>query len=163
MILGNGDIASVLNDRDDAIFFASGVSNSMETNQDNFNRERRLLIELYGTTKCLVYFSTIAADDVTKKDIPYIRHKLEMESLAESLFENYIIIRIGNITWGTNPNTFLNNIRTRIKNKESVVLHDEYKYMINKEQLLLITDNLPLIGKNRICVFGEMKKVKDLI
>jgi dTDP-4-dehydrorhamnose reductase len=162
MIVGRGDIASVLNDREGAIFFASGVSNSSETNEDNYNRERKLLVE-QDEHKCLFYFSTINVDDVTKQNNRYIRHKLEMENIIAALFENYVIIRIGNITWGTNPNTFLNNIRNRIRNNEAVVLRDEYKYMIDKEQLLLLTDNLPLVGKHRISVFGEMKKVKDLI
>ena len=78
-------------------------------------------------------------------------------------FQNYNIIRIGNITWGTNPNTFINYIKNKIKNKEDVEIKDEYKYMIDKEQLTLLTNNLPLIGQNQISVFGKMAKVKDLI
>ena len=39
MIIGKGDIASILNDREGAIFFASGVSNSSETNELAFKRE----------------------------------------------------------------------------------------------------------------------------
>ena len=35
--------------------------------------------------------------------------------------------------------------------------------MIDKEQLVLLTNNLPLTGKNTISVFGRMAKVKDLI
>ena len=162
MIIGKGDIASALNDREGAIFFASGVSNSSETRISEFNREISLLCK-QDRNKCLFYFSTITVDDITKKDIPYIQHKMKMESLVHSYFENYNIIRIGNITWGTNPNTFLNYINNKIKNNEAVVLRDEYKYMIDKKQLLLLTDNLPLAGQNRLSVFGEMKKVKDLI
>ena len=36
MIIGNGDIASVLNDREGAIFFVSGVSNSNEIRESEF-------------------------------------------------------------------------------------------------------------------------------
>ena len=35
--------------------------------------------------------------------------------------------------------------------------------MIDKEQLVLLTNNLPLIGQNQISVFGRMAKVKELI
>jgi len=35
--------------------------------------------------------------------------------------------------------------------------------MIDKEQLVLLTDNLPLTGQNQISVFGQMAKVKDLL
>ena len=45
MIVGNGLIASsfIKHDNDDVIIFASGVSNSLETNQDKFDREIDLL------------------------------------------------------------------------------------------------------------------------
>jgi hypothetical protein len=86
-----------------------------------------------------------------------------MELFIKSNFENYNIIRIGNITWGNNPNTFINYIKNKIKNGEPVEIKDEFKYLIDKEQLILLTDNLPLIGQNTISVFGRMAKVKELI
>jgi hypothetical protein len=162
MIIGKGDVASVLNDREGAIFFASGVSKSSETNEAEFNRE----IELLGKqdrTKCLFYFSSIALDDSSKVGNRYLAHKATMELVIKSNFPNYNIIRIGNITWGNNPNTFINYIRNKIKNGEPVEIKDEFKYLIDKEQLLLLTDNLPLIGQNTISVFGKMAKVKELI
>lgn len=78
-------------------------------------------------------------------------------------FKNYNIIRIGNIDWGINPNTFLNKLRAKKEAGEKLDVFDEYRYMISKEQLLMLTDNLPLIGQNEINVFGTMAKVKDLI
>lgn len=161
MIVGRGDIASVLNDRDGAIFFVSGVSNSNETRESEFMREIELL-DKQDKTKCLFYLSSIAVDDMSKNS-QYLQHKRKMELLIKSNFENYNIIRIGNITWGNNPNTFINYIKNKIKNGEYVEIKDEYKYMIDKEQLVLLTDNLPLIGQNTICVFGRMAKVKDLL
>jgi hypothetical protein len=161
MIVGTGDIASVLNDRDGAIFFAAGVSNSSEKRESEFNREYELLNK-QDKNKCIFYFSSIAIDDISKNS-EYLQHKRRMELFIKSNFENYNIIRIGNITWGTNPNTFINYIRNKIKNGEPVEIKDEYKYMIDKEQLVLLADNLPLIGQNQISVFGRMAKVKELI
>jgi hypothetical protein len=161
MIIGKGDIASVLNDREGAIFFASGVSKSTETKESEFLREIELL-KKQDTSKCIFYFSSIAVDDINKNN-QYIEHKRKMELLIKSNFENYNIIRIGNITWGSNPNTFINYIKNKIKNGETIEIKDEYKYMIDKEQLVLLTNNLPLIGQNTICVFGRMAKVKDLL
>ena len=40
---------------------------------------------------------------------------------------------------------------------------DEYRFVISKEQLLLLTDNLPLTGQNEICAFGIMDKVHNLV
>jgi hypothetical protein len=161
MIVGRGDIASVLNDRDGAIFFVSGVSNSNETRESEFMREIELL-DKQDKTKCLFYLSSIALDDMSKNS-QYLQHKRKMELLIKSNFENYNIIRIGNITWGSNPNTFINYIKNKKSKGESVEIKDEYKYVIDKEQLVLLTDNLPLIGQNTICVFGRMAKVAELV
>ena len=161
MIVGRGDIASVLNDREGAIFFASGVSKSTEIKESEFMREIELL-DKQDKTKCLFYFSTIALDDVNKNN-QYHAHKRRMELLIKSNFENYNIIRIGNITWGSNPNTFINYIKNKKSKGESVEIKDEYKYVIDKEQLLLLTNNLPLTGQNTICVFGRMAKVAELV
>ena len=161
MIVGRGDIASVLNDRDGAIFFVSGVSNSNETRESEFMREIELL-EKQDKTKCIFYFSSITVDDMSKNS-QYLQHKRRMELLVKSNFENYNIIRIGNITWGNNPNTFINYIKNKKSKGESVEIKDEYKYVIDKEQLVLLTDNLPLTGQNTICVFGRMAKVAELV
>ena len=161
MIVGRGDIASVLNDRDGAIFFVSGVSNSNETRESEFMREIELL-DKQDKTKCIFYFSSITLDDITKNS-DYLAHKRKMELFIKSNFENYNIIRIGNITWGNNPNTFINYIKNKIKKGEPVEIKDEFKYLIDKEQLLLLTDNLPLTGQNTISVFGRMAKVAELV
>lgn len=86
-----------------------------------------------------------------------------MEQLIKETCHNYNIIRIGNISWGSNPNTFINYIRNKKAKGEPVEIRDEWKYLISKEQLLLLTDNLPLTGKNEISVFGECKKVIDCL
>jgi hypothetical protein len=163
MIVGRGDIASVLNDRDGATFFVSGVSNSNEIRDSEFMREMDLL-DKQDRTKCLFYFSSISVDDNEKvNSSKYLQHKLKMEMFIKSNFENYNIIRIGNITWGSNPNTFINYIKNKKNKGEPVEIKDEYKYVINKEQLLLLTDNLPLITQNTIGVFGKMAKVNEFI
>ena len=161
MIVGRGDIASVLNDREEAIFFVSGVSNSNETRESEFMREIELL-DKQDKTKCIFYFSSITVDDMSKNS-QYLQHKRRMELLVKSNFENYNIIRIGNITWGSNPNTFINYIKNKKSKGESVEIKDEYKYVIDKEQLVLLTDNLPLTGQNTLCVFGRMAKVAELV
>ena len=163
MIVGRGDIASILNDRDDVTFFASGVSNSNEIREEEYEREKKLLFQ-QDKNRCLVYFSSIAIDIKEKyENSRYLKHKKQMEDLIKLNFKNYVIIRIGNINWGVNPNTFINYIRNKIKNKEAVQILDEYKFILEKKELLLLTDNLPSIGQFQISVFGQMKKVKDLL
>jgi hypothetical protein len=67
------------------------------------------------------------------------------------------------LTGDKNPNTFINALRAKKAKGEPFEILDEYRWMINKEELLLLTNNLPLIGQNEINVFGRMAKVKDLI
>lgn len=165
MIIGSGNIASVLTDREGAIFFASGVSNSGCTDEAKFMREKLTLVYCAAlpsriTKSCIFYFSSIQAET---KDTPYLRHKLQMEGIIKSRCKNYNIIRIGNIDWDTNPNTFLNFLRNKIANNEEVKILDEYRYMIDAKTLNMLCQSLPLTGQNTINAFSYMAKVKDLI
>lgn len=160
MIIGHGDIAQVLTDREGAIFFASGVSNSQCTDESQYQREKDLLKVFHNSYLSLFYFSSIC---VNMSDTRYSKHKLEMEELVRENFKNYNIIRLGNIIWGENPHTFINYLRREISYGHLVTIKDEWKYLVSKENLLLMTNNLPLKGQNEISIFGEMRKVKDCL
>lgn len=159
MIVGQGDIASVLTDHPDLIIFASGVSNSNCTDSAQFEREYLLLIQ-QDKRKTLIYFSSIYVD---QKCTHYFLHKRNMERVINMWFPNHNIIRIGNIDWGTNPNTFLNFLKNRIKHGLPFCVVDEYKYMITKDDLNMLVHSLPKTGKNKISAFSYMAKVKDLL
>lgn len=159
MILGSGDIASILHDRDGALFFASGVSDSGCEDEAQFIREIKLL-DQQNRDQFIFYFSSM---QVFYSGSRYARHKVCMETLIKQWFDHYCIIRLGNITWGNNPRTFLNFIRNCRKEGIPVPIRDEWKFMSNKDQVLMITDNLPLHGRHEISVFREMKKVIDLV
>ena len=88
MIIGNGDLASVLPDREDLIFFASGVSNSQETRESEYQREVDLLMK-QNRDSHIVYFSTLASFYSRTR---YVDHKLNMESLIKRYFKKYTII-----------------------------------------------------------------------
>lgn len=159
MIIGSGDIAKVLHDREGAVFFVSGVSDSSCTDEAEFDREIDLLLTM-PRDKCIFYFSSIA---IYTKSSPYMTHKLNVEHEVKSHWKNCNIIRIGNISWGANPNTFLNYLRAQIDAGKPVEIYDEYRYMINKKELLLITDSLPLTGQNEINIFSQKARVINLL
>lgn len=165
MIIGSGDIASVLQDREGAVFFASGVSNSQSTNEEQFYREAKLLVKTINANKdkCLFYFSSLQLSVEGQKITPYLDHKILMELLIKQHASNYNIIRIGNIPWGTNPNTFMNYFRNCLDKGLEYKVFDEYRYLISKEELLLLTNNLPLIGQNTISVTGRIVKVQTIV
>ncbi|WP_312389417.1 hypothetical protein [Chryseobacterium sp.] len=141
MIIGNGLIANALKNIDtkDNLFFASGVSNSLETRRSEFEREFTLLkdtLEKYPENK-LIYFSTLSVNDQSKQDSHYVLHKLEMEDFIKSHFKNYLILRIGNIVGkGGNPNTLFNYLRNQITTDNKFTVHN------NARRLLIDMDDI---------------------
>lgn len=127
MIIGNGDIASVIIDKENITFFASGVSNSRETDNLKFLRESALLGR-QDKNRHLVYFSSLS---IYYSDTPYTRHKKIMEDLvSKSLFKSYTIIRLGNISWGKNPNTLINYLKAH----PEAEIQKVYRHIVGKDE-----------------------------
>lgn len=158
MIVGNGDIAKVLKDRDGFIFFASGVSNSRETDENEYQREERLLIS-QDQSKHLVYFSSLA---VFSSNIRYIKHKRSMEKIVKNYFKHYTIVRIGNIDWGKNPNTIINYLRNQKKKGETMEIQDTYRYIVDKDEFLYWINLIPE-WDCEMSIPGERLTVKEIV
>lgn len=139
MIVGNGDIASVLKDKEELLFFASGVSDSRETRSKAFQREFDLLME-QDRTKHLVYFSSLA---VLSGYSPYIQHKRMIERAVKMFFPTYTIIRIGNITWGSNPHTLINFFKGQKARGEIIVAQDVFRYIVDEDEFLYWVSLIP--------------------
>lgn len=154
MMLGHGDIASVLPKRDDLLFFASGVSNSQERRQSEYRREVDLLLQ-QPRDNHVVYFSSLA---IFYSDTPYTRHKVFMETLVKKLFPTYTIFRIGNITWGKNPHTLINYLRAH----PEAEIQDVYRYILSKEEFLHWVAMIPE-WSCEINVPGRMLKVRQIV
>jgi len=129
MIVGNGDISGVLTDKEDRIYFASGVSNSQETRESEYDREIALLRE-QNHSMHLIYFSSLS---IFYSRTRYTFHKRMMEKLVRLSFHRYTIIRMGNIAWGKNPHTLINFISNKIRNREPFEIQDVYRYVVDKE------------------------------
>lgn len=141
MIIGTGLIANSLQniDTNEVLYFASGVSNSLETKETEFEREFNLLSNALNGNKekKFIYFSTLSVQDQSKQNSHYVLHKLEMETYIKNNSDNYLILRIGNIVGkGGNPNTLFNFLKTKIKNNSRFVLHR------NARRLLLDIDDI---------------------
>jgi len=155
MIVGSGSLSKLLNDREGVIFFAAGVGDSQCVDDIQYLREAKLLLSFRNDERMFVYFSSISKFLVKSR---YIENKKINEWRIKSWFNNFTIIRIGNIWECTNPNTFINAYK-----RQPYEPREEYKYMISKEQLNFITDNLPLKGKHEISVFGELLTVAECL
>ena len=135
MIVGNGLIAKALQkiDAPEMVFFASGVSNSLETNKTAFEREVNLLKKTIEENdgKKLMYFSTLSIEDQSKQDSAYVLHKIEIENYIKNHCKNYLVLRIGNIVGnGGNENTLFNFLKNKIKGSENFNLHTKARRLL---------------------------------
>ena len=170
MIIGKGLIAKAFekyNDNDNVIIFSSGVSNSSETRESEFEREESLLKESLPLNKKLIYFSTVSVVDGSLKS-PYINHKIKMENLISDNHSNYLIFRLP-IVIGNNANkiTFFNSLKDKINNGEELKVFNVSRYLIDVDDL---SNTLPILiddenEKNKtlnIC-YDNFSSVKNII
>jgi len=157
-IVGNGDIASALKDKPDFLYFASGVSNSLETREEEYKKEKDLLFS-QNVYDHIVYFSSLS---IFYKVSRYTQHKLEMEDIIKTRFEHYTIMRLGNISWGKNPNTLINHLRNEYKSGRPLEIQDVYRYIIDKDEFLHWVDLIPNWNCEMNCP-GRRLKVKDIV
>jgi nucleoside-diphosphate-sugar epimerase len=145
IIIGDGLLANAfqeINISDDFILFASGVSNSNEINNDEFNREKFLIqnaITKYKS-KIFIYFSScdvIYADKLSKA---YYYHKLDMEKYIIENINKYYIFRLPQVIGKSKNkklliNYFLDSINN---NKEIIAFSNAYKNIISTNSILTI-------------------------
>jgi hypothetical protein len=109
------------------IIFASGVSNSKETNNNDFNREIELISKVIDENKNLkfIYFSCVLVNIV---DNDYFKHKLNVESIIKQKSNNYLIFRIPQIIGNAgNKNNLVNYFKKSIKNGDELEVFNETK------------------------------------
>lgn len=128
MIIGNGLIAKSMQtiDAENVLFFASGVSNSLETRDFEFERELNLLKNTIANHpgKTFVYFSTCSIYDSSKNNSHYVLHKLKMEQIIADSCDQYYILRVSNaVGKGGNPNLLVNYLVGAIESKTKITVH----------------------------------------
>ncbi len=148
MIIGQGLIASLFqdNDREDIVFFASGVSNSLETRPEEFLREENLIKKTAeeNPDKVFIYFSTCSIYDSSKTGSDYVLHKLKMEQLVKHSCEKHLILRVSNaVGKGGNPNLLMNYLIRSINNNETIDVHTKAtRNLVDAEDIKNITFHL---------------------
>lgn len=151
MVIGKGLIASLfINCVEDinhnVVFFASGVSNSLEERNEAFEREEKMLLETINehSEKKFVYFSTCSIYDPTKHQSKYVLHKLKMENIIKSECKSYLILRVSNATGkGGNPNLLMNYLINAITHNKIIDVYVRAtRNIIDTEDIKNITLNL---------------------
>lgn len=148
MIIGSGDIAKAIQDREGFIFYASGNSNRHPIKPCESDKE-------VGLDEMFVYFSTLS---IYYSDSEYTKHKIEEEQEIKRKLVNYCIVRIGNITWGDNPNTIINHLR-----KDQSRIDDTYRYLIDQDELNHWLQLIPRYGKHEFNITGRRMKVSEIV
>ena len=121
MIVGSGMIAKAFKEYGNSnkvLIFAKGVSNSLETKKEEFERETALLLETIEKyrDRTLVYFGTCSALDSQNNYNAYIEHKVKMENIIQENCKNYFIFRLPQVVGKATSPTLINFLATHIKN-----------------------------------------------
>lgn len=157
-IIGNGDIAKALSEVPKFVidpnitFMASGLSNSTNVTYADYKREVDLIYRY--DHRHLVYFSSLS---VYYSKSEYATYKKDIENIVMKC-NSYTIVRIGNITWGNNPNTLLNYLKAHPEAEK----RDEIRYLVDKEEFLHWMDKIRPNTKDIMNITGRMVNVKDL-
>ena len=143
MVIGNGLIAKAFKkfkNNNSIVIFASGVSDSLQTNPDEFTREKNLLIENLKPGKKLIYFSTCCIQDVSLQQGSYVHHKKEIENLIQQKQDPYIIFRLPIIVGkSNNPHTLTNFFYNKIAGNEPFQVYaNSCRYLLDIEDAVKI-------------------------
>jgi nucleoside-diphosphate-sugar epimerase len=99
LIVGSGMMARAFGSFEGqrgVVIFASGVSDSLETAESAFARERDLLARTRAQhpEALLVYFGTCSVDDPDRAPTAYVAHKLRMETMLEQSSAPWLVLRL---------------------------------------------------------------------
>ena len=146
MIVGNGLLATAFSPRfasDRALtVFASGVANSRETRQAEFERERDLLQHTLQAAPVLVYFSTCSVHDPELSQSPYVQHKLAMEQIVQGAGPQHAIVRLPQVVGlSANPHTLTNYLYRQISAGERFQL-----WLQARRNLIDVTDIVAIVS-----------------
>lgn len=145
MIIGNGLLARKFvsySHNDDFLIFAAGVSNSKESLQSEFEREKELLLNTMkkNSSKKIIYFSTCSMYDTYFQNNNYVNHKLEMESLIATHFKKYLILRLPQVVGKNNQSQLTGFLYKKILNDETFELYDIERNIIDISDIKTIVD-----------------------
>lgn len=149
MIVGSGMIANrfiCYKNDEEKIIFASGVSNSKDTIEQNFLREFKLLDKTIrdNPRKTLVYFSTCSVEDEDLQNARYVIHKKSIEKFIKDNSNAYYLFRISNLAGvSNNPYTLLNYfIFNILQNNSLTVWKNAFRNILGIDDMYLIADDI---------------------
>jgi hypothetical protein len=159
MIIGKGSVASVLEDRDDLVFFASGVSNSSCIDEKEYEREFNLL-KTVPTDKHVVYFSNLG---IYYKQDRYTQHKRDVEEYIRNNYTSYTIVRIEVCEWVKTPNTILNVFKRQLAEGIEPKIQDTTRYVLSLDEFLYWVRMIQSGVRNEMNVLGRKLTIAQIV
>lgn len=132
----------IYENNNDVLIFASGVSNSSEKKEAEYQREFELLKENVNFPGKIIYFSTISIFDPSLEDTKYVLHKKKIEKYLLENCKSFLVFRLPIIIGKSqNKNTFFNYFKNKLSQDNEVTIKNFSKrYIIDIES---ITQELP--------------------
>jgi len=159
MIVGRGSIAMVLEDRNDLVFFASGVSNSACIDEEEYLREFELLKSI-STDQHIVYFSNLG---IYYKEDRYTNHKKEIEEYIRNSYKSYTIVRIEVCEWVKTPNTILNFFKRQLSEGIEPTIQDTTRYVLGLDEFLYWVRMIKSGVRNEMNIFGRKMTIAEIV
>lgn len=159
MIIGNGSIAKILEDRDDIVFFASGVSNSSCVDEKEYEREFNLL-KTVPTDNHIVYFSNLG---IYYKQDRYTQHKIDIEEYIRNHYKSYTIVRIEVCEWVTTPNTILNIFKRQLSQGIEPTIQDTTRYVLSLSEFLYWLRLIKSGIRNEMNILGRKLTIAQIV
>jgi hypothetical protein len=159
MIIGKGSIASVLPNRNDLVFFASGVSNSTCIDEEEYKREFNLL-KTVPVNEHIVYFSNLG---IYYKEDRYTNHKREIEEYIRNYYKSYTIVRIEVCEWVKTPNTILNFFKKQLNEGIEPTIQDTTRYVLSLNEFLYWIEMIKSGVKNEMNILGRKITIAQIV
>ena len=161
MVIGKGMLAKAFcfyEQDENIILFASGVSNSKETKEEEFLKELNLLKKCLVDfpNKKIIYFSTCSIYDNYLSDTKYVIHKKNIEKFIIDNFNLYYIFRLPIVVGETkNENTLFNFFKNSLKKNEPIKIQkDAYRYLIDVNDLVCVISNILANNSNKSIIMN---------
>jgi len=138
------------------IIYAAGISNSLEVNKKNLEKEvLKIKNFIHNNKKKLIYISTCSVNDESRRRKLYVKNKIKIEKIIKQESEKYMIIRLPEIIGkNKNPNTLTNFFYNKIVRNESFTV-----FKNSRRNLLDVDDAI----KNCIKIIRSDKKNKSVV
>jgi nucleoside-diphosphate-sugar epimerase len=138
------------------IIYAAGISNSLEVNKKNLEKEvLKIKNFIHNNKKKLIYISTCSVNDESRRRKLYVKNKIKIEKIIKQESKEYMIIRLPEIIGkNKNPNTLTNFFYNKIVKDESFTV-----FKSSRRNLLDADDAI----KNCIKIIRSYRKNKKVI